>query len=139
MRDTLLIVRGDHGIEGLMGTEWSAPDEKSNAFLHVLLRAEGADAADAADAALGAALHANRHALVTALDLHRTIRAAMGLPSPSLPFARDILREVVAPARSCTEARVPPPLCDAPGAPGVLATSLSDLLDRARQWIRGRR
>ena len=57
-------------------------------------------------------LRANRQALVTALDLHKTIRGAMGLPSPSLPFARDVLREAVSPMRSCREARVPPPLCD---------------------------
>ena len=66
---------------------------------------------------------------------------AMGLPTPSLPFARDILREAVPAARSCVEARVPPPLCDdAPGggAPGVLATSLSELVGRVHRWLRWR-
>ena len=132
MRDTLLIVRGDHGIQGKMNGEFMAADEEANAFLHVLVRADLA----AADAT-GAALHANRHAVVTALDLHKTIRAAMGLPSPSLPFAFDILREVV-PTRSCAEARIPPVICNAlglaPDAPGILATSLSDLFDRVRRW-----
>ena len=67
MRDTLLIVRGDHGIQGKMNGEFMAADEEANAFLHVLVRADLA----AADAT-GAALHANRHAVVTALDLHKT-------------------------------------------------------------------
>jgi len=116
MRDTLLIVRGDHGIAGLIGSEWrgphpwSAPEETHNGFLHVLLQAGTGRQPSASS--MSEQLRANRQALVTALDLHKTIRGAMGLPSPSLPFARDVLREAVSPMRSCREARVPPPLCD---------------------------
>ena len=74
-----------YGIQGELGSEWSAADEERNPFLHVLLwtgtpaRAGAAgSSAGAADAAAPALL-ANRRALVTALDLHKSIRGAMRL------------------------------------------------------------
>jgi len=64
------------------------------------------------------ALEANRDRLVTSFDLYRTLVSAPEFPHTAAgpPWAVNLLGgEVIAPDRSCSQARVPPGYCATPG------------------------
>lgn len=112
--NTIIIIQGDHGLQGGPHmVDYAMQIEHRRPFLTFLLPSK------LATPAVRQNLAVNRRRLVTAFDLHKTMRNFLlrhksrqveAVP-PAVPWAYDLLEERVPKSRSCHTAHIPLDFC----------------------------
>lgn len=108
--NTIIIIRSDHGLQGGPSkVDYSTQIEHMNPWSNIIVPAKFPTLSITS-------LEANQKRLVTGFDLYRTLRNLITLKQPRTPegipkWSFDLIATEIPLDRSCSDARIPLPLC----------------------------